>query len=82
MKILKCLLQVLKENRNLRVSRLHLYFLSTPLVSVGLGRVEMMFIVGMVERMTGWKHRNSWLRAAEISDILKDVQKREWCVVC
>jgi hypothetical protein len=42
----------------------------------------MMFIVGMVERMTGWKHRNSWLRAAEISDILKDVQKREWCVVC
>ena len=47
-----------------------------------LGQAKMMFIEGMVEKMTGWKHRNSWLRAAEISDILKDVQKRECSVVC
>lgn len=43
---------------------------------------QKMFTEGVVERMTGWKHRNSWLRAAETSDILKDVQKRGWYAVC
>lgn len=43
---------------------------------------KIMFVEGMVDKMTGWKHRNSWLRAAGTSDMLKDVQKRDWYAVC